>query len=78
MIEHDPAFADASWRLATGGLKTLTAKRELPPLPRRRTASPLPAVQEMRPAFMFWFIIIACLLVMFVSGCFVLFVALQP
>ena len=35
--EGDINFADHSWNLATGGLKTLTAKRELPPGLERRT-----------------------------------------
>ena len=38
-IAHERAmdFATRSWDLATGGLKTLTAKRELPPRRERRS-----------------------------------------
>ena len=74
------AAADFSrpWDLATGGFKTLTAKRELPPLQQRRgSAPPLPASAPTR-SYMFLLVIIACVVVMLISGGVVLFMTLQP
>lgn len=66
------------WDLATGGFKTLTAKRELPPPQQRRgPASPLPEPVPTR-SYMFLLVIIACIVVMLISGGVVLFMTLQP
>lgn len=74
-------FAGNSWDLATGGLKTLTAKRELPPQFARRVSAvsaegtPDGAV---RRGYLFALVILACVIVMLVSGGIVLIVMLQP
>jgi hypothetical protein len=71
-------FAGNSWDLATGGLKTLTAKRELPPRQERRlndvSASEAPAQRS----YAFALVILVCVVVMLVSGGIVLLVMLQP
>lgn len=75
---QDSAPADFShpWDLATGGLKTLTAKRELfPPQQRRGQTLPDPAPTR---SYMFVLVIVACLVVMLISGGVVLFMTLQP
>lgn len=67
-----------SWDLATGGFKTLTAKRELPPPQQRRgQATPLPEPTPPR-SYMFLLVILACIIVMLLSGGVVLFMTLQP
>jgi hypothetical protein len=67
-----------SWDLATGGFKTLTAKRELPPPQQRRgPAAPLPEPAPPR-SYMFLLVILACVVVMLISGGVVLFMTLQP
>lgn len=71
-------FASHSWDLATGGLKTMTAKREMPSLHDRRQNGQ-PAEQTYAPRnYVFLLVILACLLLMLVSGGIVLFVMLQP
>jgi hypothetical protein len=71
-------FAGNSWDLATGGLKTLTAKRELPPrLERRVNDLPASGTSAQR-SYAFALVILACVIVMLVSGGIVLFVMLQP
>lgn len=70
-------FASHSWDLATGGLKTMTAKREMPSWQRR------PNVQTSEPThvprnYVFLLVILVCLLLMLVSGGVILFVMLQP
>lgn len=74
---HDHAidFATHSWDLATGGLKTLTAKRELPMRPDRRSADSLP--MEMSRSYMFALIILVCLVLTLIGGGIVLFFMLQ-
>lgn len=75
-----PSSADFShsWDLATGGFKTLTAKRELFPLPQRREqATPVPEPAPTR-SYMFLLVIVACMVVMLISGGVVLFMTLQP
>jgi hypothetical protein len=75
--EHAIDFATHSWDLATGGLKTLTAKRELPPrLERRARQTPL----DTAPARSYTLVlaIVACILLMLIGGGVVLFVMLQP
>jgi hypothetical protein len=73
-------FADHSWNLATGGLKTLTAKRELPPgLERRTTATEKRSESEVAArSYTFALIVLACILVMLISGGIVLLMMLQP
>jgi len=69
-------FADHSWNLATGGLKTLTAKRELPPGLERRTI-PTEKRLEIEAAarsYTFALVVLACILVMLISGGVVLFI----
>jgi hypothetical protein len=70
-------FAGHSWDLATGGLKTLTAKRELPPRPGRRVGEPTASAVTQR-SYAFALVILACVVVMLISGGIVLFVLLQP
>jgi len=66
------------WDLATGGFKTLTAKRELlPPQQRRGPVAPLPERAPTR-SYMFLLVILACIVVMLISGGVVLFMTLQP
>jgi hypothetical protein len=73
-------FANHSWNLATGGLKTLTAKRELPPgLERRTTAIEKRSGSEVAArSYTFTLIVLACIVVMLISGGIVLFMMLQP
>ncbi|GAC1566976.1 MAG: hypothetical protein NVS3B14_11560 [Ktedonobacteraceae bacterium] len=71
-------FAGNSWDLATGGLKTLTAKRELPPRLERRSSEKLPDETAAQRSFTFALVILACIVVMLVGGGIVLFVMLQP
>ncbi len=59
-----------------GGLKTLTAKRELPARPDRRTVDTQP--DELSRSYLFALVILACLVLMLVGGGVVLFVMLQP
>ncbi len=66
-----------SWDLATGGLKTLTAKRELPPRQVRVAGVSSPASSP-APSYMFLLVILACVVIMLVSGGVVLFMTLQP
>lgn len=77
---HDDAvnFASHSWDLATGGLKTMTAKREMPSLHERRPVGQLPEPTHFPRNYVFLLVILACLLLMLVSGGVVLFVMLQP
>ena len=69
-------FAGNSWNLATGGLKTLTAKRQLPPRLERRASEKLPDAAQR--SLTFALVILACVIVMLVGGGIVLFVMLQP
>ncbi len=73
-------IATQSWDLATGGLKTLTAKRELPPRLERRTTGRLADTLD-TPAsprsYTFLLVILACILVMLISGGIVLIMMLQ-
>ncbi len=76
--ERATNFATHSWDLATGGLKTLTAKRELPPRLERRAAGQLSATPVTPRSYTFLLVILACLLAMLISGGIVLFMVLQP
>ncbi|MGH2495164.1 MAG: hypothetical protein ACRDIV_10730 [Ktedonobacteraceae bacterium] len=71
-------FAGNSWDLATGGLKTMTAKRQLPLRLERRASEKLPDTAEAQRSFTFALVILACVIVMLVSGGIVLFMMLQP
>jgi hypothetical protein len=79
-IGHDRAvdFASHSWDLATGGLKTLTAKRELPSVLERRPIDKLPDTTRVPRSYTFMLIILVCLVLMLISGGVILFVMLQP
>lgn len=76
--EHASDFAISSWDLATGGLKTLTAKRELPPRPERRPTDKLSETAQVPRSYAFLLVVLACLVLMLISGGVVLFVMLQP
>ncbi len=71
-------FATHSWDLATGGLKTLTAKRELPPRLERRSTNQLSDVPVTPRSYMFPLVILVCVVIMFISGGIVLFMMVQP
>jgi len=71
-------FAGNSWDLATGGLKTLTAKRQLPPRLERRASEKLPDPAAAQRNLTFALVILACIIVMLVGGGLVLVVMLQP
>jgi hypothetical protein len=71
-------FASHSWYLATGGLKTLTAKRELLAPPERRPTDNLLDTPNVPRSYMLMLIILVCVLLMLISGGIVLFVILQP
>ena len=79
-IAQDPAldFASHSWDLATGGLKTLTAKRELPTLFERRPTQKPSDTTSVPRSYVFMLVILVCLVLMLISGGIVLFVMLQP
>jgi hypothetical protein len=71
-----PADFSHPWDLATGGFKTLTAKRELvPPQQRRGQVVADPASAR---SYMFLLVILACIVAMLISGGIVLFMTLQP
>jgi hypothetical protein len=67
-----------SWDLATGGLKTLTAKRELPLRQQRRVPDAPPPEPAPVRSYLFLLVLLACLIVMLMSGGVVLFITLQP
>jgi len=77
---HESAtnFAAHSMDLATGGLKTLTAKRELPPRLERRTSNQLPGTPATPRNYTFPLVILACIVIMLISGGVVLYMMLQP
>ena len=66
-----------SWDLATGGFKTLTAKRELPPRQQRRILDTPPPEPASTRSYMFLLVVLACIVVMLISGGVVLFMMLQ-
>jgi hypothetical protein len=80
MIAHERAtdFATHSLDLATGGLKTLTAKRELPPRLERRDTKNLSDAPVTPRSYMFPLVILACIVIMLISGGIVLLMMLQP
>jgi hypothetical protein len=74
-------FAGNSWNLATGGLKTMTAKRELPQRLERRDNDPSAngaTGTTAQHSYAFALVILGCVIVMLVGGGIVLFVMLQP
>ena len=76
--ERATDFATHSWDLATGGLITLTAKRELPPRLERR-ATKLTSNAPVTPRnYLFPLVILACIVIMLISGGVVLFMMAQP
>jgi hypothetical protein len=79
-IAHERAtdFATHSWDLATGGLKTLTAKRELPPRLERRSAEHASKASVAPRRSMFPLVILACIVIMLISGGIVLYMMVQP
>ena len=82
-IAHERAidFASSSWDLATGGLKTLTAKRQLPPLPDRRLSEKLPEPAEADGPrnYAFLLVVLACIVLMLFSAGIVLWIIMfQP
>ena len=76
--ERATDFASHSWDLATGGLKTLTAKRELPPRLGRRSTHQLSDEHVTPRSYTFPLVILACIVIMLVSGSIVLFMLIQP
>ena len=76
--ERATDFATHSWDLATGGFKTLTAKRELPPRLERRATKQLTDAPVTPRSYMFPLVILACIVIMLVSGGIVLFMMVQP
>ena len=79
--ERAVSFASSSWDLATGGLKTLTAKRQLPPLPERRLSEklPEPADADGSRNFAFLLVVLTCIILMLLSAGVVLWIILfQP
>ena len=61
--DHEQAInlATHSWDLATGGLKTLTAKRELPVRPDRRVDGVVPDILATSRSYMFVLVILGAL-----------------
>ena len=76
--ERGVNFAVDSQDMATGGLKTFTAKRELPPRPDRRVSEVLSNSAATPRSNTFILVILICILVMLISGGIVLFMILQP
>jgi hypothetical protein len=76
--EHAIDFATHSWDLATGGLKTLTAKRELPIRPDRRATGVVPDKFTASHSSLFGLVLLACAVLMLIGGGMVLFVMLRP
>ena len=75
--EHAIDFATHSWDLATGGLKALTAKRELPIRLDRRPVGVVPDMLAASRSYMFVLVILACIVLMVTGGGLVLLVMLQ-
>ncbi len=75
--EHALDFATHSWDLATGGLKTLTAKRELPPRIERRGIEAIPDPVPPR-SYALTLAMLVSIVLMLIGGGVILFVMLQP
>lgn len=76
--EHALDLATHSWDLATGGLKVLTAKRELPVRPDRRSSGSVPDITTSSRNYLFALVLLICVVLMLVGGGIVLLVMLQP
>jgi hypothetical protein len=76
--EHALDFATHSWDLATGGMKVLTAKRELLLRPERRSPGVIPDIVATSRSYLFALVILACVVLMLIGGGIVLLVMLQP
>ncbi|GAC1389312.1 MAG: hypothetical protein NVS4B11_13910 [Ktedonobacteraceae bacterium] len=78
--EHAIDFATHSWDLKTGGLKTLTAKREFPTRLDRRPSELLQDSHESSSTrnYIFAMIVLVCVIFMLLGGGVILFVMLQP
>ncbi len=76
--EHAIDFATHSWDLATGGLKTLTAKREFPPRAERRASEVRAEDARAARSYTLALAIMACVVLMLIGSGIVLFVMLQP
>ncbi len=78
-FEHAIDFATQSWDLATGGLKTMTAKRELPTRLDRKTLNlpPDESLDRSTRNYTFALIIMACIILMLIGSGVVIFVLLQ-
>lgn len=74
--EHALDFATHSWDLATGGLKTLTAKRELPTRADRRISGTVPDAVLPSRGYLLALVILACVVLMLIGSGIVLFVML--
>jgi hypothetical protein len=59
-------------------LKILTAKRELPPRLERRTTNQLSDTSATPRSYTFPLVILACIVIMLISGGIVLLMMLQP
>lgn len=75
--EHALDFATHSWDLATGGLKTLTAKREFPRRPDRRQPEQSSMERAAASSYKLTLIILTCVVLMLIGGGMVLLVMLQ-
>jgi hypothetical protein len=78
-FEHAIDFATHSWDLATGGLKTLTAKREFPTRLDRRSSEVSQDTSEVVSTrnYVFAMIVLICVIFMLIGGGIILFVMLQ-
>jgi len=77
--DHADDFTASSWDLATGSLRALTAKREIPYLTERRPSGKLPNMAVPRARnYLFTVVMLVCLIVMLISGGVVLFLLMQP
>ncbi len=76
--EHAIDFATHSWDLATGGLKTLTAKREFPLRVDRRAIEARTEDARAARSYTLALAIMACVVLMLIGSGIVLFVMLQP
>ena len=76
--ERATDFATHSWDLAPGSFKTLTAQRELPPRLERRATNQLTDAPVTSRIYLFPLVILACNMIMLVSGGIVLFMMVQP
>jgi hypothetical protein len=76
--EHAIDFATHSLDLATGGLKTLTAKRELPFRHDRRVPEFLPEARPTMRSPSYLLVVFSLVVLMLIGGGIALFAMLQP